>query len=179
MKFSGDEFLETAPKFRKRKKTSSSFVYVLYKTCHQEIHVLVVQWRQRDVPKSVMHLQRCCFGYKTYCSFDVLVAVAVALLKLPSRDFKQRRRRRRRRERNWDLKIHSRFLNKFTMISTHLVCTMWPNYDNLSRSYRGRGGFAFTFSLKPWMCSFHMVVLQRTTKKFTKVYSARAEPVFS
>ena len=37
MKFSGDEFLETAPKFRKRKKNSSSCVYDLHKTCHQEI----------------------------------------------------------------------------------------------------------------------------------------------
>ena len=30
-----------------------------------------------------MHVQSCCFGYKTYCFFDVLVAVAVALLKPP------------------------------------------------------------------------------------------------
>ena len=37
VEFSGDEFLETAPKFRKRKKTSSSCVYVLHKTYHQEI----------------------------------------------------------------------------------------------------------------------------------------------
>ena len=37
MKFSGDEFLETAPKFRKRNKNSSLCVYVLHKTCHQEI----------------------------------------------------------------------------------------------------------------------------------------------
>ena len=35
--FCGDEFLETASKFRKRKKNSSSCVYVLHKTCHQEI----------------------------------------------------------------------------------------------------------------------------------------------
>ena len=37
VKFSGDEFLETAPKFRKRKKNYSSCVYDLHKTCHQEI----------------------------------------------------------------------------------------------------------------------------------------------
>ena len=30
-----------------------------------------------------MHVQSCCFGYNTYCFFNVLVAVAVALLKLP------------------------------------------------------------------------------------------------
>ena len=29
-------------------------------------------------------MQSCCFGYKTYCFFDVLVAVAIALLKLPT-----------------------------------------------------------------------------------------------
>ena len=41
------------------------------------------------------------------------------------RDLKQRRRRRKR-----DLKItfNSRFLNKFAMIYTPLVCKMWPNY---------------------------------------------------
>ena len=35
--FSGVEFLETAHKFRKRKKNSSSCVYVLHKTPHREI----------------------------------------------------------------------------------------------------------------------------------------------
>ena len=29
-----------------------------------------------------MHVQSCCLGYKTYCFFDVLIAVALALLKL-------------------------------------------------------------------------------------------------
>ena len=33
----GVEFLLTAPKFRKRKKNSSSCVYVIHKTCHQEM----------------------------------------------------------------------------------------------------------------------------------------------
>ena len=37
MKFPGAEFLETAPKFRKRKKNSSACIYVLHKTSHQEI----------------------------------------------------------------------------------------------------------------------------------------------
>ena len=82
MKFSGDEFLETAPKFRKRKKNSSSCVYVLHKTCHQEISRPSRAGRQRNIPKSVMHVQSC-FGYKTYFYFDVLVPVSVALLKLP------------------------------------------------------------------------------------------------
>ena len=29
---------------------------------------------------------------------------------------------------NGTLKFHLRFLNKFAMIYTHLVCEMWPNY---------------------------------------------------
>ena len=37
MKFPGDEFLETIPEFRKRIKNSSSYVYVVHKTSHQEI----------------------------------------------------------------------------------------------------------------------------------------------
>ena len=78
MKFSGDEFLEIAPKFRKRKKNSSLCVYVLRKTFHQEIS----RPSRAVTAKSVMHVQCCCFGYKTYCFFDVLVAVA--LLKLPN-----------------------------------------------------------------------------------------------
>ena len=36
-KCSGVEFLETVPEFRKRKKNSSSGIYVLHKTSHQEI----------------------------------------------------------------------------------------------------------------------------------------------
>ena len=31
-----------------------------------------------------MHVQSCCFGYKAYCFFDVLIAIAVAFLKLPT-----------------------------------------------------------------------------------------------
>ena len=43
-------------KFRRRLCTSS---------VHREIrhfHVVVVQWRQRNVQKSVMHVQSCCFA---------------------------------------------------------------------------------------------------------------------
>ena len=34
--------------------------------------------------KSVMHVQSCCFAYKTYCYFDVLVAIASLDLKVPN-----------------------------------------------------------------------------------------------
>ena len=42
--------------------------------------VAVEQWRQRNVQKSVMRVQSCCFaGYSTYCFFDALVVVAVVM----------------------------------------------------------------------------------------------------
>ena len=40
-------------------------------------HVIVVQTWNRNVQISVIHVQSCCFAYKTYCFFDVLVAVRV------------------------------------------------------------------------------------------------------
>ena len=39
--------------------------------------VVVVQWRQRNVQKSVLHVQSCCFAHSTHCFFDVLVAILV------------------------------------------------------------------------------------------------------
>ena len=43
-------------------------------------HVVVVQGRQRlNVQKSVMPVQSYCFAHKTYCVFDVPVAVAVVV----------------------------------------------------------------------------------------------------
>ena len=38
-------------------------------------HVVVAQKRQRNVQKSVMHVQSCCFAYKPIVFLDVLVAV--------------------------------------------------------------------------------------------------------
>ena len=40
-------------------------------------HVVVVQGQERNIQKSVMHEQSCCFAHQTYCFFDVLLAVAV------------------------------------------------------------------------------------------------------
>ena len=42
-------------------------------------HVVVVQGQQRNVQKIVMHVQSCGFAHLTYCLFDVLLAVAVAV----------------------------------------------------------------------------------------------------
>ena len=39
--------------------------------------VVVLQKRQRNGQTSVIHVQSCCFAYKTYCFFYVLVAVRV------------------------------------------------------------------------------------------------------
>ena len=42
--------------------------------------VVVVQRRLRNVQKSVMHVQSCCFADLTYYLFAVLVADAVAVV---------------------------------------------------------------------------------------------------
>ena len=51
----------------------------------KHFHVEVVQKRERNVQKSVMHVRSCCFAYSTYCFFDVLVVVRVigSLKKVP------------------------------------------------------------------------------------------------
>ena len=42
----------------------------------RHFRVVVVQKRHRNAQKSVIHVQRCCFAYQTYCFFfDVLVAL--------------------------------------------------------------------------------------------------------
>ena len=38
------------------------YVYVLHKREIRYFHVVVVQWRQRNIQKSVMHMQSCCFA---------------------------------------------------------------------------------------------------------------------
>ena len=43
----------------------------------RHFHVVVVQKRERNIQKSVMHVQSCCFAYQTYCFYDVLVTVRV------------------------------------------------------------------------------------------------------
>ena len=35
----------------------------------RHFHIAVVQKRQRNAQKSVIHVQRCCFAYQTYCFF--------------------------------------------------------------------------------------------------------------
>ena len=46
----------------------------------RHFHVVVVPWRQRNVQKSVLHVQSCCFANpKTYCFCAVLVVLAVVV----------------------------------------------------------------------------------------------------
>ena len=60
---------------QKRKKNSSSYVYVLHKSSHLEVS------RQRNVLKSVMHVQSC-FAHRTNC-FLILSLLSSCLRKLP------------------------------------------------------------------------------------------------
>ena len=46
----------------------------------RHFHVVAVQKRERNVQKSVMHVQSCCFAYKTYCCFFFYVLVAVRVV---------------------------------------------------------------------------------------------------
>ena len=48
---------------------------------NRDFHVVVVQWRQRNVEKSVMHVQSCCFAYYAFFFFADLVPVAVVVAK--------------------------------------------------------------------------------------------------
>ena len=45
----------------------------------RNFHVVAVQWRQRNVQKSVMHVQSCCFASLNLLLFAVLFAVAVVV----------------------------------------------------------------------------------------------------
>ena len=42
-------------------------------------HIRVVQWWQRNVQISVMHVQSCCFSHKACCVLDIPIAVAVVI----------------------------------------------------------------------------------------------------
>ena len=61
------QFQKTVSKFRKRKESRSRI-----------FHVVVVQWRQRNVPKSVMHVQSCMF-----CQYKLIAFMSFSL-KSPS-----------------------------------------------------------------------------------------------
>ena len=61
------QFQKTVSKFRKRKESRSRI-----------FHVVVVQWRQRNVPKSVMHVQS-----RMFCQYKLIAFMSFSL-KSPS-----------------------------------------------------------------------------------------------
>ena len=73
------------PSLERERKNSSPSVYVLHKTCHQEISRSSRAVTAKKCTKKCNAPAECCFGYKTYCFFDVLDAVAVALPKLSTK----------------------------------------------------------------------------------------------
>ena len=40
--------------------------------------VVVMEWRQRNVQKTVMRMQSCCFGYQIYWFLAILITVVIA-----------------------------------------------------------------------------------------------------
>ena len=50
----------------------------------RHFQAVVVQWRQRNLQKSVLHVQSCCFANQSYFFCGVLAAVAVIVAKAPT-----------------------------------------------------------------------------------------------
>ena len=48
-----------------------------------KFHIVIVQQRQRNVQKSVPHVQSCCFATLNLLFFAVFVAVAVVIAQAP------------------------------------------------------------------------------------------------
>ena len=71
-------------KFRKRKESCCLVFPSSTKREFRHFHVVVVQRRQRNVQKSVMHVQSCCFANQTYCFLPFSLPSASSLLKLPN-----------------------------------------------------------------------------------------------
>ena len=106
--------------FRKRKKNSSSCVYVLHKTSRQDISRPSRAVTAKKCTKKCNARAELLFWLQNLLLFDVLVAVAVALLKLPSSllatgddgDGSE----------NVTTKMNSRFFNVVTIIPTRFKC---------------------------------------------------------
>ena len=63
----GVEFLRTIFKFRKRIKVCRRLFTSSLKSKIRQFHFVVLQKRPRNLQKSEMHLQSCCFAYWTCC----------------------------------------------------------------------------------------------------------------
>ena len=105
-------------------------------------HVVVVQWRQRNVQKSVMHVQNCCFLVIKPIGFVAFPLPSPSSdLKVPNTELlkQQLRRRLQKRHLNW---------GKVALLQTwsrlfHLVqfVKFWQFFLelNLKRLYRSSG----------------------------------------
>ena len=89
------------PNILEIKGAKLSSVYVLHKREIKQFHVVVVQRRQRNGQKSVMHVQSCCFAYLNYFFlfffFAVLVVATVVVAPAPSYYYCQRVRQAKTR----------------------------------------------------------------------------------
>ena len=68
--------------YQRSRKEKESCCLVFPPSTKREIrhyHVVVVQRRLRNVQKSVMHVQSCCFANRNPLLFAVLVAVTVVV----------------------------------------------------------------------------------------------------
>ena len=79
--YSEAELLTFISKFRKRKKIRRRSFKSSKKRETRHFHVVVLQRQQRNLQKSMLHVQSCCFTSSTYCFFD-----AVASLKVMSQE---------------------------------------------------------------------------------------------
>ena len=81
----GVEFLWDISKFEKRTKISLLLVTLPIKREIEHLRVLCSRAKaaKKCYKKSEMQVQSCCFAYKTYCYFDVLVAIVSLDLKFP------------------------------------------------------------------------------------------------
>ena len=72
----------TVSEFRKDKETFCFVFTYSVKRAHEisKFHVAVVQRWLKNVQKSVMHVQSCCFTFINLLFFAVLVAVAVVVV---------------------------------------------------------------------------------------------------
>ena len=117
--------------------------------------------------KSVMHVQSCCFVYKTYCFLTFSSPSASLDLKVPIRELKQQRRRRLRKR---HLKSEFALLQTLSRL-LHLVYFVkyWQMFLELNSKglYQSLGKEkesccrVFPSSIKGEFRHFHVVVVQR------------------
>ena len=73
--FPGVDFLGPHSSFERERKIRCHLFTSSIKCEIRDFHA-VVAVTQRNVQKSMLHVQSCCFANQTYCLFDVLTALA-------------------------------------------------------------------------------------------------------